>query len=75
MGLANLPWGVNGAVALITVPQSLAARHVPEPQIASVTAAGGARAPEPAAGNPAEIWAAQEAMATAGERLRMDGEE
>jgi PAT family beta-lactamase induction signal transducer AmpG len=38
MGLANLPWGVNGAVSLITVPQLLAARHVPEPQIASVTA-------------------------------------
>jgi MFS transporter, PAT family, beta-lactamase induction signal transducer AmpG len=38
MGLANLPWGVNGALALITVPQLLAARHVPEPQIASVTA-------------------------------------
>ena len=38
MGLANLPWGIHGAVALITVPQLLASRHVPEPQIASVTA-------------------------------------
>jgi PAT family beta-lactamase induction signal transducer AmpG len=38
MGFANLPWGIYGAVTLITAPQLLAARHVPEPQIASVTA-------------------------------------
>jgi len=39
MGLANLPFGMYGALVLITVPQLLAARHVPEPTIASITAA------------------------------------
>ena len=39
MGLANLPYGMYGALTLITVPQLLAARHVPEPTIASITAA------------------------------------
>jgi hypothetical protein len=31
MGLANLPFGMFGGVALMTVPQLLAARSVPEP--------------------------------------------
>ena len=39
MGLANLPFGMYGALVLITVPQLLAARQVPEPTIASITAA------------------------------------
>jgi PAT family beta-lactamase induction signal transducer AmpG len=39
MGIANLPFGLYGAVVLITVPQLLAARHVPQPLIASITAA------------------------------------
>lgn len=39
MGLTNIPFGGYGAVALITVPQLLAARHVPEPAIAGITAA------------------------------------
>ncbi|CAN5368288.1 hypothetical protein BH09PSE2_BH09PSE2_01890 [soil metagenome] len=38
LGMANLPYGFFGAVVLLTVPQLLAARHVPEAQIASVTA-------------------------------------
>lgn len=38
MGLTNLPYGAYGAVTLITVPQLLAARHVPEPIIAAITA-------------------------------------
>lgn len=38
MGLANAPFGMSGAVALITTPQLLAAAHVPELTIASVTA-------------------------------------
>ena len=38
MGLTNIPFGAYGAVALITVPQLLAARHVPLPAIAAVTA-------------------------------------
>ena len=38
MGMANLPYGFFGAVVLLAVPQLLAARHVPEAQIASVTA-------------------------------------
>lgn len=38
MGFANLPFGAFGALALITMPQLLAARGVPQPQIASVTA-------------------------------------
>lgn len=39
MGLANLPFGLWGGLTLVTVPQLLAARHVPEPVIASITAA------------------------------------
>lgn len=39
LGLANLPFGLYGGLALITMPQLLAARHVPEPQIAAITAA------------------------------------
>ena len=39
MGIANLPFGLFGAVVLITVPQMLAAQHVAEPVIASITAA------------------------------------
>src|SRR4051794_2374221 len=39
MGIANLPFGLYGAVVLITVPQLLASRHVPQPLIASITAA------------------------------------
>jgi PAT family beta-lactamase induction signal transducer AmpG len=39
LGLANLPFGLFGGLALITMPQLLAARHVPEPQIAAITAA------------------------------------
>lgn len=38
MGMGNLPYGMFGAVLLLTVPQLLAARHVPEAAIASVTA-------------------------------------
>ena len=38
MGLTNLPFGAYGAVALITVPQLLAARHVPQPMISGITA-------------------------------------
>jgi PAT family beta-lactamase induction signal transducer AmpG len=38
LGMANLPFGIFGAVMLITVPQLLAARGVSEPQIAAVTA-------------------------------------
>lgn len=37
LGLANLPLGLTGGVALLTVPQLLAARHVPEPVIAELT--------------------------------------
>lgn len=37
LGLANLPFGGSGAIALITVPQLLAARGVPQPTIATVT--------------------------------------
>jgi MFS transporter, PAT family, beta-lactamase induction signal transducer AmpG len=36
----NLPIGVFGAIMLMTVPQLLAAEHVPEPQIAAITALG-----------------------------------
>lgn len=39
MGIANLPFGLFGAVVLITVPQLLESRHVPQPVIASITAA------------------------------------
>src|SRR5471030_1001911 len=38
--LGNLPIGVFGTIMLMTVPQLLAARHVPEPQIAAITATG-----------------------------------
>jgi PAT family beta-lactamase induction signal transducer AmpG len=37
LGLANAPLGLAGGVALLTVPQILAARHVPEPVIAQLT--------------------------------------
>jgi len=40
MGLGFLPLGVFGSVMLITVPELLAADHVPEPQIAMATAIG-----------------------------------
>jgi MFS transporter, PAT family, beta-lactamase induction signal transducer AmpG len=40
MGLGFIPLGVNGTILLITVPQLLAANHVPEQQIASITAIG-----------------------------------
>lgn len=39
MGIANLPFGLYGAAVLITVPQLLASQHVPQPLIASITAA------------------------------------
>ena len=39
MGIANLPFGLYGAVVLITVPQLLASRRVAQPIIASITAA------------------------------------
>jgi len=38
MGLANLPFSISSTILLITVPQLLAARHVAEPTIASITA-------------------------------------
>ena len=38
MGMGFLPLGASGSIFLITVPQLLAANHVPEAQIASVTA-------------------------------------
>lgn len=38
MGAGFLPLGVTGALMLITVPQLLAANHIPEGDIASVTA-------------------------------------
>ena len=40
LGLTNLPLGVTGAVGLLIAPEVLAARHVPEPTIANVTALG-----------------------------------
>src|SRR5581483_5146737 len=40
MGLCNLPFGLYGGVMLTTIPQMLAARGVPQPEIASVTAIG-----------------------------------
>ena len=40
MGLGFAPLGVFGSVMLLTTPQLLAASHVPESQIAAVTAAG-----------------------------------
>jgi PAT family beta-lactamase induction signal transducer AmpG len=39
MGLGNMPYGLFGGLTLLTVPQLLAARSVPQPEIASVTAA------------------------------------
>jgi PAT family beta-lactamase induction signal transducer AmpG len=39
MGIANVPFGLYGAAVLVTVPQLLASRHVPQPLIASITAA------------------------------------
>ena len=39
MGLGNLVFGLTGGLALVTAPQLLAAQHVPEPEIASITAA------------------------------------
>ncbi|WP_157098792.1 MFS transporter [Novosphingobium rosa] len=38
MGLANVTYGYLYAVPLVTVPQQLAARGVPEPEIANITA-------------------------------------
>lgn len=40
LGLANLPLGITGAVALLIAPQVLAARHVPETTIANITTLG-----------------------------------
>lgn len=40
LGLANLPFSISSTILLITVPQLLSARHVPEPVIASITAVG-----------------------------------
>src|SRR5208282_354271 len=40
MGLCNLPLGLYGGVMLTTIPQLLAARSVPQPEIASITAIG-----------------------------------
>jgi PAT family beta-lactamase induction signal transducer AmpG len=37
LGLANLPLGLTGGLALLTVPQWLAAQHVAEPIIAELT--------------------------------------
>jgi MFS transporter, PAT family, beta-lactamase induction signal transducer AmpG len=38
MGLTYAPFGIFGGIMLTVVPQLLAAAHVPEPQIAGVTA-------------------------------------
>lgn len=40
LGLANLPLGITGAVALLVTPQVLSARHVPETTIADITTLG-----------------------------------
>jgi PAT family beta-lactamase induction signal transducer AmpG len=40
MGLSNLSFGLYGGVMLATIPQLLAAKGVPQPDIASVTAVG-----------------------------------
>ena len=40
MGMGFIPLGVNGTILLITVPQLLAANHVPEAQIATITSIG-----------------------------------
>ena len=39
-GFGNIPLGATGSIMLIAVPQLLAANHVPEARIASVTAFG-----------------------------------
>jgi MFS transporter, PAT family, beta-lactamase induction signal transducer AmpG len=38
MGMTNAPFGMYGGILVITIPQLLSARHVPETTIASVTA-------------------------------------
>lgn len=38
MGMTMLPFGMLGGLVLVTVPQLLAARHVPEGEIAALTA-------------------------------------
>ena len=40
MGLSNLPFGLYGGVMLAAIPQLLASKGVPEPDIASITAIG-----------------------------------
>lgn len=40
LGMANAPLGVAGGLALLTVPQLLSARHVPEMSIAGITSLG-----------------------------------
>lgn len=40
LGLANLPLGLAGALALMVAPEVLAARHVPETTIANITSVG-----------------------------------
>jgi MFS transporter, PAT family, beta-lactamase induction signal transducer AmpG len=40
LGFGFFPLGVFGSLMLITVPQLLAANHVPEPRIAAITAVG-----------------------------------
>jgi len=40
MGLSNLPFGLYGGVMLAAIPQLLASKGVPEPNIASITAIG-----------------------------------
>lgn len=37
LGFANLPLGLGGGLALLSMPQLLASRHVPEPVIAELT--------------------------------------
>ena len=37
LGLTNLPLGVTGGLTLLTLPQLLSSRHVPEPRIAALT--------------------------------------
>ena len=39
MGLANAVFGMYGGIIVISVPQLLSARHVPEGTIAAMTAA------------------------------------
>lgn len=41
MGMTMIPFGMLGGLSLITVPQLLAARHVPEAEIATLTAVAG----------------------------------